>query len=113
MSYHGTHVVVIEIPEGSWVAWISRSSNLHSLFGWIIESGGYVYGNNNRLRTERTLSRNCPCSIGRKVDRTRTEWADWWWLFNRRGHTAWLSSRPGLFDIKAVQVSGTTHFLTM
>jgi hypothetical protein len=20
MSYHGTHVVVIEIPEGSWVA---------------------------------------------------------------------------------------------
>ena len=37
-----------------------------------IESGGYVYGNNNRLRTERTLSRNCPCSIGRKDDRTRT-----------------------------------------
>ena len=40
---------------------------MHSVVGWIIESGGHVYGNNNRLRTERTLSRNCPCSIGRKA----------------------------------------------
>ena len=42
MSYRGTHVLVIEIPEGSW---------------------GYVYGNNNRFRTEWPLSRNCSCAF--------------------------------------------------
>jgi hypothetical protein len=42
MSYHGTRVVVIEIPEGS---------------------GGYVNGNNNRLRTEWSLSRNRSCAF--------------------------------------------------
>ena len=81
MSYHGTHVVVLEIPEGSWGQTID-TGKISKLIGAtqgikrLAEARGkrgYAYGNNSRLRTERTLSRNRPGSIGRKDDRTRTQ----------------------------------------
>ena len=71
MSYHGTRVIVIEIPKvaGGWA--------------------GYVYGHNNWLGTQRSLSRNCLRRIGRKDDRKEPD------PIPHRDHIGFLCQRNG------------------
>jgi hypothetical protein len=61
----------VRFEQGGTVVHMRKKSGNTQLTGWGTCDEGR-HGNNNRLRTERTLSRNCSCSIGRKDDGTGT-----------------------------------------